>query len=126
MVRIVVFHTWLRGEDWQALATGDGTRGYSIDHGYFLTGASWNLALIEGNTPVEAVVMSQFHANLPKDQAAFRGILDELCGFSETAIVEQFSAIPSEWGVTNEFAAKLAHYVLQRRAGVERAIATLW
>jgi hypothetical protein len=124
IVRIIVFQTWLRGEDMAALVSADGRQSLSIDHGYYLTGSSWEAAKLANPLPVSPIQMSQFHQQI--DATVFQTVLEELQMLKESDIIKAFAAIPAEWGGTVEFRVELANYVLQRRDSVAQAISTIW
>ena len=125
IARIIVFQTWLRGDDRAALVSGDGRKGVSIDHGYYLAGAySWDREKLDNPLPVTPVLISPSHQ--PIDATTYRAVLEELQMFPDVDILKAFSSIPVEWGGTINFRAKLAHNVLQRRLAVEQAISTIW
>lgn len=55
VARIIVFQTWLRGEDIAALVSLDGRRVLSIDHGWYLSGPTWDKAKLTNPLPVTLV-----------------------------------------------------------------------
>lgn len=125
IARIIVFQTWLRGEDVAALVSSDGRKGISIDHGFYLAGnGSWDKDKLANPLPVTPVIISSSHQ--PMDSTVFQPVLEELRMFSEEDILKAFSPIPEEWGSTIEFRVMLANNVLQRRLAVEQAISTIW
>ncbi len=124
VARIIVYQTWLRGEDIAALVSADGRKGVSIDHGYYLSGANWDRAKLDNPLPVIPVQISLYHQ--PIASSTFQAVLEELRMLSELDIIKAFSFLPVEWGGTIEFRATLANNTLQRRAAVAQAISTIW
>lgn len=124
VARIIMFQTWLRGEDIAALVSADGRKVLSIDHGYYFSGAFWDRAKLDHPLPVTLVQFPQYQQRI--DFTLFQPILEELRLLSELDILKAFASIPAEWGGTIEFRAMLANIVLQRRAAVEQVISTHW
>jgi hypothetical protein len=125
MARVVVFQTWLRGEDAAALIGLDGSFALSIDHGMYLTGMHWNDAAL-GDVLPSGPVTAQWPSDRLRNSAVFQKVLAQLMAIPEEAIVQQFAGIPREWGGSLDFMARLADFVLRRRANVETAVATLY
>lgn len=127
--RVIVFQTWLQGQDTAALVSDDGNgRMYlSIDHGYYLTGPQWDETVLTTQPTVSLVLPPRFQelAKL-EDAQLFRGVLDELINLSEMEIIKSLAGIPQEWGASVEFRAKLTDFVLKRRSLVEQAVSILW
>ena len=124
MARIVVFQTWLNGQDPAALVSMDGSFALSIDHGWYFTGSQWNEGELV-NVANFSPVLAQWPQDRLQDAALYREVLDELMGFSEETIMQQFVGIPAEWGTSYDFMAKLVAFILQRQKNVEQAIAML-
>jgi HipA-like kinase len=124
IARIIVYQTWLRGEDIAALVSSDGRKAISIDHGYYLSGPNWDRTKLANPLHVPAVVIAP--QRLPIDSTLFQPVLEELRLFSELDILQAFASIPPEWGGTISFRAMLASMILQRRTAVEQTISTIW
>jgi hypothetical protein len=124
VVKIIVYQTWLRGEDIAALVSADGRRVLSIDHGYYLSGSNWDKVKLDNPLPVDLVQFPQYQQHI--DFALFQPVLEELRMFSESDILKAFTSIPAAWGGTIEFRAMLANIVLRRRTAVEQVISTRW
>jgi hypothetical protein len=129
--RLVVFQTWLHGDDPSALISPDGHIVLSIDHGYYLTGTAWSdqihTALSSTAAPERPCVLSdRWRAGYWRDDSCFRGVLDELMDLSEDQIIWQFASIPQDWGATCAFMADLASYILARRSIVRLSVQTCW
>ena len=127
--RVIVFQTWLQGQDIAALVSHDGSGRMflSIDHGYYLTGPQWIESILTAEPSFSLVLLPQFQGLVKlEDSQLFRRILDELTSLSEIDIIKAFAGIPQEWGASVDFRAKLANFVLKRRNLVEQAVSVLW
>jgi len=124
---ILVFHTWLRGEDCAILIDADDSSYWSVDHGWYLTGSQWNWDLQAMATVTMAWAGGQitdpgYFAN----HDLFASTLDALAALTDEAVVSAFAAVPAEWGLSLDQRADLADLVLHRRNGVEAALSGLW
>ena len=127
IARIIVFQTWLRGEDVAALVALDGSKSLSIDHGWYLTGSRWDTSVIANPFSVLPVQIPQFQQQGELIEAQhYLNVLDELDALSEIDIVRAFSAVPTEWGASLAFRTELASFVLKRRDLVKQAVSTIW
>lgn len=129
--RLVVFQTWLFGDDPSALVSPDGDIAFSIDHGYYLGGHAWS-------DPIRTFLASNVEPGRPcllsdrwrtghwHDDSCFRQMLTELMDLSEDTIIRQFAGIPPQWGATSDFMAELASFVLARRSKVRLSVKSCW
>lgn len=129
--RLVVFQTWLHGDDPSALISPDGATAWSNDHGYYLTGTAWSdpihTVLASNVGPGKPCLLSdRWRTGFWRDDSCFRDVLDELTGLPEETIIRQFAGIPKEWGATYGFMAELASFVLARRDTVRLSIESCW
>jgi hypothetical protein len=122
--RVVVFQTWLRGQDMAALITADGVTGLSIDHGWYFTGPAWDYGTLVAE-PVVNPVLVEHHENLT-DELAFGEALSQLEDINESAIIGSCACMPSEWGASDKLRAEVAYFILRRQRLVRGALATLW
>jgi hypothetical protein len=129
--RLVVFQTWLYGDDPSALIAPDGSKVWSIDHGYYLTGTAWSDPLPTVLKSYAAsdrlcLLSNEWRGNgYWRDGRCFCDVLDELMGLSEDDIIQSFAGFPREWGVSHAFMADLAYFVLARRSTVRDRLKTL-
>lgn len=128
LARLVVFQTWLRGEDPSALISADGREIRSIDHAFFLTGSRWRREILAAPPLVTPSLPARLQAELPRFglPCVFAPALAELAALREEAIVAAVAGLPAEWGVGLDLQAEVAAFVLARRPLVEAAVATLW
>ncbi len=129
--RLVVFQTWLFGDDLSALVSPEGDVVLSVDHGFYLTGLAWSCPVspvLKSNSASEkSCLLSQewrngFRNRFWQDDRHFRDVLDELDSIPEEVIVRQFAGVPTEWGATPRFLGELATFVLTRRTTVRKAM----
>jgi hypothetical protein len=70
--RVIMFQTWLRGEDTAALVSTDsnGKIFQSIDHGYYLTGSQWNEGILVSQPAVSLVQPPSFQEMMKLEKRA--------------------------------------------------------
>lgn len=125
IARVAVFQAWLRGIDLSYLTTTGGGVS-SIDHGYFLVDFRRIAEALADPPPVTVRVPSVLRIDRQRALAEgglFLPTVQELMSLPEGRILHAFAGIPPEWGLSLEQRAGLAAFVLQRRAGVEQAVA---
>lgn len=123
LARLIVFHTWLRGSDVQALHTINGSF-ISIDHGYYLPSDNeWNEQLLDENPPsVTITTFPDFEPTRFHYPQQMKSALQEVQSIAEDDIIMACSDIPLEWGADVDFKRCLALYILRRRQLLEQTL----
>ena len=124
---ILVFQTWLRGEDCAVLIDADDGSYWSVDHGWYLTGSQWNWNL----AAMGAVTMPWAGGHITDpgyfaNRELFAPTLDALASLTDEAVISALAAMPVEWGLSVDQRVDLAGLLLERRNGVEAALSALW
>jgi len=122
LARVLVFQAWLRAVDATVLLGAEG-RVWSVDHGYYLTGPTWDLVRLAVR-PVRLRLPQGLHPpEALRDPRWFAPALEELAALREADVVAAFGAMPEAWSVPRRLRAEVACLVLARRPEVPRAVA---